>query len=67
VASPTQLRTVLKQDGRDLVAQIRALAPTRQPVAIQRWSVRRVGLNLLVLALAALGVLVVVRYWAVVA
>jgi hypothetical protein len=67
VASPTQLRSVLKQDGRDLVAQVRALAPARQPVAIQRWSVRRVGLSLLVLALAALGVLVVVRYWAVVA
>ena len=27
VASPTQLRSVMKQDGRDLVAQFRALAP----------------------------------------
>ena len=27
VASPTQLRTVMKQDGRDLLAQFRALAP----------------------------------------
>ena len=27
IASPTQLRTVMKQDGRDLVAQFRALAP----------------------------------------
>jgi len=67
VASPTQLRSVLKQDGRDLVAQFRALAPARQPVAIQHWSLRRVGLSLLVLALAVLAVLVVVQNWAVVA
>jgi tRNA A-37 threonylcarbamoyl transferase component Bud32/membrane-associated phospholipid phosphatase len=67
VASPTQLRSVLKQDGRDLVAQFQALAPARRPVAIQHWSLRRVGLSLLVLALAVLAVLVVVQNWAVVA
>ena len=67
VASPTQLRSVLKQDGRDLVAQFRALAPAREPVAIQHWSLRRVALGLLVLALAVLAVLVVVQNWAVVA
>jgi membrane-associated phospholipid phosphatase/tRNA A-37 threonylcarbamoyl transferase component Bud32 len=67
VASPTQLRSVLKQDGRDLVAQFRALAPTRQPVAIQHWSLRRVGLSLLVLALAVLALLVLLQNWAVVA
>ena len=31
VASPSQLRAVLKQDGRDLVAEFRALAPERRP------------------------------------
>ena len=67
VASPTQLRSVLKQDGRDLVAQFRALAPARQPVAIQHWSLRRVALGLLVLALAVLAVLVIVQNWTVVA
>ncbi len=67
VASPTQLRAVLKQDGRDLVAEFRALAPHRPPVAIQHWSLRRVGLSLLVLALAVLAVLVVIHNWAVVA
>ena len=67
VASPTQLRSVLKQDGRDLLAQFRALAPTREPIAIQHWSLRRVALSVLVLALAALALLVVVRTWAVVA
>ena len=33
VASPTQLRTVMKQDGRDLLAQFRRLAPERRPIA----------------------------------
>jgi tRNA A-37 threonylcarbamoyl transferase component Bud32 len=67
VASPTQLRAVLRQDGRDLLGEFRALAPHRPPVAIQHWSLRRVGLSLLVLALAALAVLVVAHNWTVVA
>jgi tRNA A-37 threonylcarbamoyl transferase component Bud32/membrane-associated phospholipid phosphatase len=46
VASPTQLRTVMKRDGRDLLAEFRKLAPPRRPIAIQRWSVRRVALAL---------------------
>ena len=45
VASPTQLRAVMKQDGRDLVAQFRALAPARRPISLQRWSVRRIVLR----------------------
>ena len=44
VASPTQLRTVMKQDGRDLLSQFRRLAPERRPIPIQRWNVRRVAL-----------------------
>jgi hypothetical protein len=67
VASPTQLRSVLKQDGRDLVAEFRALAPARRPVRIQRWSIRRFALSLLVLAVAVVAVLVVIHNWAVVA
>jgi tRNA A-37 threonylcarbamoyl transferase component Bud32 len=50
VASPTQLRTAMKQDGRDLLASFRALAPERRPIAIQRWNVRRFALSLAVLA-----------------
>jgi hypothetical protein len=49
VASPTQLRNFLKQDGRDLLEQFRALAPARPRVTIQRWTIRRVGLILLTL------------------
>jgi tRNA A-37 threonylcarbamoyl transferase component Bud32 len=44
VASPTQLRLVMKRDGRDLVEHFRRLAPERRPIGIQRWSVRRVAL-----------------------
>jgi tRNA A-37 threonylcarbamoyl transferase component Bud32/membrane-associated phospholipid phosphatase len=45
VASPTQLRSMLKDDGRDLLAHFRTLAPHRDPIHIQRWSVRRVVLT----------------------
>jgi membrane-associated phospholipid phosphatase/tRNA A-37 threonylcarbamoyl transferase component Bud32 len=57
VASPTQLRVLMKQDGRDLLTQFRRLAPQRRPIAIQRWSVRRVAMavGLLVSLLLAVG------------
>ena len=57
VASPTQLRQHLKEDGRDLLAEFRAMAPERRPISVQRWSVRRVALILatfVVLLLSAL-------------
>jgi tRNA A-37 threonylcarbamoyl transferase component Bud32 len=44
VASPSQLRQQMKQDGRDLLAEFRAMAPTRRPIGVQRWSFRRVAL-----------------------
>ena len=49
IASPTQLRTMLKKDGRNLVAQFRRLAPRRQPISLQRWGLRRVLLFLALL------------------
>ena len=57
VASPTQLRTMMKEDGRNLLEEFRRLAPTFPPVRIQRWSIRRLALTLwvLVLGLIALG------------
>jgi hypothetical protein len=59
VASPSQLRMVMKQDGRDLVAQFRELAPHRPPISLQRWSVKRVLLVLAVLAVAFISFQVV--------
>jgi len=50
VASPNQLRASLKRDPRDLLGEFRALAPSRQPIALQRWGARRVSLAGLLLA-----------------
>ena len=44
IASPSQLRAVMKQDGRDLVAEFRSMAPARRPIPLQRWGVRRFAL-----------------------
>jgi tRNA A-37 threonylcarbamoyl transferase component Bud32 len=65
IASPTQLRNEMKKDGRDLVAEFRALAPEREPIPIQRWSLRRVGLTAMVLFLSLLSLLLLVNNWAV--
>jgi tRNA A-37 threonylcarbamoyl transferase component Bud32/membrane-associated phospholipid phosphatase len=65
VASPTQLRTQLKSDGRDLLERFRELAPAREPVSIQRWSLRRVALTIGVLLGAVFALLLVVSNWAV--
>jgi tRNA A-37 threonylcarbamoyl transferase component Bud32 len=57
VASPTQLRTVMKHDGRDLLADFRRLAPERPLIGIQRWNVRRFALaaGLVVSLVVAVG------------
>ena len=44
VTIPSQLRALLDADGRDLVERFRELAPRRERVPVQRWSVRRLGL-----------------------
>jgi tRNA A-37 threonylcarbamoyl transferase component Bud32/membrane-associated phospholipid phosphatase len=60
LALPSQLRRMLRAQGRDLHAEFVRMLPTPpQPVSIQRWSWRRVGLMgatavLLVLTVAAL-------------
>jgi serine/threonine protein kinase len=54
VASPSQLRLMIKQDPRDLLTQFRQLAPERRPIPIQRWSVKRIAVALGVLAIALL-------------
>jgi hypothetical protein len=59
IASPTQLRTVMKRDGRNLIAQFRSLAPEHPPISLQRWSIRRVLMAVGLVALAVVAVLVV--------
>ena len=58
VASPTQLRAFMKRDPRDLLAEFRTLAPHRRPIVLQRWSVRRVTLAAVMLALFAVPTVV---------
>ena len=55
IASPTQLRAAMKQDGRDLVTHFRVQAPERRPVSMQLWGVRRVALALAVAAVLGLA------------
>ena len=54
IASPSQLRTKMKRDGRDLVAQFRALAPARRPISLQTWGPRRVILAMGVVLITTL-------------
>jgi hypothetical protein len=54
---PSQLRRMLREKGRDLHAEFLELLPVRpRSISIQRWSMRRVGLALLV----ALGLAIVI-------
>jgi tRNA A-37 threonylcarbamoyl transferase component Bud32/membrane-associated phospholipid phosphatase len=51
---PSQLRNLMKAKGHDLHAEFLDLLPERpRPISIQRWSMRRVGLAVLTLLLAA--------------
>jgi membrane-associated phospholipid phosphatase/tRNA A-37 threonylcarbamoyl transferase component Bud32 len=55
LALPSQLRRMLREQGRDLHTEFLQLLPERpHPIRIQRWSVRRVGLLLLMVPLVAL-------------
>ena len=60
VTLPTALRSDVKRDGRQLMERFRELAPEREPVAIQRWSLRRLGLTVwvAVVALALVSIFV---------
>jgi tRNA A-37 threonylcarbamoyl transferase component Bud32/membrane-associated phospholipid phosphatase len=52
LALPSQLRHLLRAQGRDLHAEfIRQLPTAPQPIRIQRWSLRRIGLWALMAAL----------------
>jgi tRNA A-37 threonylcarbamoyl transferase component Bud32/membrane-associated phospholipid phosphatase len=64
VASPTQVRSMMKQRGQDLVAEFRRLAPPHPPIPIQRWSLRRVAMTLWVLLLGMIALAVVASNWA---
>jgi tRNA A-37 threonylcarbamoyl transferase component Bud32 len=56
ITMPSQSRNLLRKAQGNLIARFRELAPSRPPVAIQRWTWRRVGLTLSVLVAALLAV-----------
>src|SRR6266567_1122565 len=54
LALPSQLRRMLRAQGRDLHAEFVGLLPTPpKPIRVQRWSARRIGLLALVAVLLA--------------
>jgi tRNA A-37 threonylcarbamoyl transferase component Bud32 len=56
LALPSQLRHMLRTQGRDLHAEFVRMLPTPpQPVSIQRWSGRRIGLWAAILAVLVLA------------
>jgi tRNA A-37 threonylcarbamoyl transferase component Bud32 len=65
IASPTQLRSMMKADRRDLMADFQRLAPHRAPLKIQRWSIRRVGLTIAVVLVGLIALGLVTSNWTV--
>jgi membrane-associated phospholipid phosphatase len=58
ITMPSQLRKAMRDQGRDLHAEFLRLLPEwPPPIAIQRWSIRRVGLMIGVALLALLALL----------
>jgi tRNA A-37 threonylcarbamoyl transferase component Bud32/membrane-associated phospholipid phosphatase len=62
ITVPTQLRSRLRADGRDIIGDLRRLAPDRSPVVIQLWDLRRLFVTVAVLGVAALALAAMVMY-----
>jgi tRNA A-37 threonylcarbamoyl transferase component Bud32/membrane-associated phospholipid phosphatase len=56
VTMPSQSRSMLRRDRRNLLTRFRELAPDTPPVKIQRWTVRRVGLTASVVLVSLLAI-----------
>ena len=59
ITVPSQLRSLIRADGRDLIGCFRRLAPARRSVPVQLWDIRRVAITagLLVMIAAAVAVI----------
>ncbi|HEX5017137.1 MAG TPA: phosphatase PAP2 family protein [Actinomycetes bacterium] len=61
ITMPTQLRRMMRQQGRRLHEEFRQLPPTKpKPIRIQRWSWRRVGLLIGAATLAGLTIAIAI-------
>ena len=56
ITVPSQLRSLIRADGRDLIGCFRRLAPVRRPVPVQLWDLRRVAITAGLLAMIVAGV-----------
>jgi serine/threonine protein kinase len=63
ITVPSQLRSLIRADGRDLIGCFRRLAPARRSVPVQLWDIRRVAITagLLVMIAAAVAFISLVR------
>jgi serine/threonine protein kinase len=62
ITVPTQLRSLIRSDGRDLIGRFRRLAPQRHPVPIQLWNIRRAGVTAALAASVFLAVAMFAAY-----
>jgi membrane-associated phospholipid phosphatase/tRNA A-37 threonylcarbamoyl transferase component Bud32 len=63
ITVPAQLQKAVSADGRHLIDELRALAPARPRIGIQRWSARRFGL---LVATVFGGVVGITLVWAII-
>jgi tRNA A-37 threonylcarbamoyl transferase component Bud32 len=62
ITIPSQLRSLMRADGRHLTGRFRQLAPTRSPVPIQLWDIRRAAITAALIAAFAVAVAVLGVY-----
>ena len=64
ITMPSQLRRTMREQGRDLHAEFLHLLPERPaPIAVQHWSVRRIGLMIGMVLLVLFVVLLAASYF----
>ena len=62
ITIPSQLRSLIRADGRDLAGRFRQLAPARRPIPIQLWDFQRVEITAGLLAALAAAVALLGAY-----
>jgi tRNA A-37 threonylcarbamoyl transferase component Bud32/membrane-associated phospholipid phosphatase len=62
ITIPSQLRSLIRADGRDLIGCFRRLAPARRAVPVQLWDIRRVAITAGLLAMIVAAVALTAVY-----
>jgi tRNA A-37 threonylcarbamoyl transferase component Bud32/membrane-associated phospholipid phosphatase len=66
ITIPSQSRSLIRTDGRDLIGRFRRLAPARRPIPIQLWDIQRAGITAFLLVAFAAAVALFGAYTSVV-